>query len=395
MLQRASVFLLTLLAIELLDELVFGVREASWPLIRANFHLSYVQIGILLGIPEIVAGVVEPFIGILGDLGRRRALILGGGVMFAASLFLTVISDSFLPLLMSFTIFYPASGAFVSLSQASLMDSDPTRHEQNMARWSLAGSLGNLIGPLMVSASAMTGFGWRGLFAAIGVLTLILLLSARRFQLDSTTHTAEKPELRAGLRGGFADAFRALRRWEVQRWLILLEFSDLMLDTLYGYLALYFVDVVGANQAQAGLALVVWMGVGLLGDALLIPLLERVRGLNYLRFSVLAELILYPMFLLVPGLLPKLVILALLGIFNAGWYSILQAQLYSAMPGQSGTVLAVSNISGLVASLIPLGVGLAAERFGLGSAMWLLLLGPVALLVGLRRAKDVELPTED
>ena len=46
------------------------------------------------------------------------------------------------------------------------------------------------------------------------------------------------------------------------------------------------------------------------------------------------------------------------------------------MPGQSGTTLAVKNVSGLVAALIPLGLGLAAERFGLGNAMWLLLLGP-------------------
>jgi hypothetical protein len=38
----------TLLAIELLDELVFGAREAAWPLIRDQLSLSYTQIGLLL-----------------------------------------------------------------------------------------------------------------------------------------------------------------------------------------------------------------------------------------------------------------------------------------------------------------------------------------------------------
>ena len=38
-------------------------------------------------------------------------------------------------------------------------------------------------------------------------------------------------------------AFAALKDKTVLRWLILLEFSDLMLDMLYGFLALYFVDV--------------------------------------------------------------------------------------------------------------------------------------------------------
>ena len=36
-----------------------------------------------------------------------------------------------------------------------------------------------------------------------------------------------------------------------------------------------------------------WSGLGLRGDFLLIPLLEKVRGLDYLRVSVLLELLLF------------------------------------------------------------------------------------------------------
>jgi FSR family fosmidomycin resistance protein-like MFS transporter len=55
------------------------------------------------------------------------------------------------------------------------------------------------------------------------------------------------------------------------------------------------------------------------------------------------------------------------------------------MPGQSGTVMAVGNVFGLVGGLIPLGLGLVAERFDLAVTMWLLLLGPIALLIGVGR----------
>jgi hypothetical protein len=127
-----------LLAIEFLDEFVFGTREAAWPLIRADLGLSYAQIGMLLGLPNVIGNLVEPALGILGDVWRRRALILGGGVAFALALLLTALSQSFPALLLSFILFYPASGAFVSLSQATLMDADPARHEQNMARWTFA-----------------------------------------------------------------------------------------------------------------------------------------------------------------------------------------------------------------------------------------------------------------
>jgi MFS transporter, FSR family, fosmidomycin resistance protein len=151
---------------------------------------------------------------------------------------------------------------------------------------------------------------------------------------------------------------------------------------------LYFVDVAKVTPEQAGLAVAVWSGVGLLGDFLLIPLLERIKGLYYLRWSAVIVLVLYPAFLLVPGLIPKLVILGLLGFFNAGWYAILQGKLYSEMPGQSGTVTTISNVTGLIGSLIPLGLGIAAEHWGIGAAMWLLLAGPIAMVIGLPRRKS-------
>ncbi|MFN8381353.1 MAG: hypothetical protein U0V02_05405 [Anaerolineales bacterium] len=53
-----------------------------------------------------------------------------------------------------------------------------------------------------------------------------------------------------------------------------------MLDVLYGFLPLYFVDVAGFTPAQAALSVAVWTGVGLLGDFLLIPLVERMKALT-------------------------------------------------------------------------------------------------------------------
>ena len=372
-----------LLAIEFLDEFVFGIREAAWPMIRTDLALDYAQIGLLLGIPSVVSSLVEPVLGILGDVWRRRLLILGGGAVFAVTLLLTALSHTFLALLTAFMLFYPASGAFVTLSQATLMDADAARHEQNMARWTFAGSLGVVVGPLAYGAAARIGLSWREPFVLSAGLTLILLAIASRYRF---TNGRSKPK-ETGFKTGVMEAVHALQRSEVLRWLTLLQFSDLVLDILLGFLALYLVDVGDATPLQAGAAVAVWAGVGLLGGLLVIPLLTRVRGLVYLRFSALVELVLLPAFLLTSPVWVKLVLLALLGFFNAGWYSVLMAQLYSAMPGRSGTVMTVSNVFGLVGGLIPLGLGLAAERFGLEVTMWFLLLGPIALLMGVPRSR--------
>ncbi|AKG21175.1 MFS transporter [Calothrix sp. 336/3] len=381
----SKVFLLTIifLIIEFLDELVDGVYSPALPLIRSDLHLDYTQIGMLLTIPNTIGSIIEPILGIWADIGQRRQLILGGGVAFATALSLISLSHSFSLLLTALVLFNPASGAFVSLSQATLMEIEPKRHEQNMARWALAGSVGNVVGPLIFAFALGLTNSWRSAFFILAILTMLSLVVLWQYRQTIPNTPSQIDEPVAGLGEGIGNAMKALKRREVLLWLTLLQFSDLMLDVLRGFVALYFVDVVGASNTQGSLAITIWLGFGLLGDFLLVPLLERVRGITYLKLSAMVVLLAYPAFLLVPSINIKLSILGLLGLFNAGWYSILKGQLYTAMPGKSGTVLTLSNLFGLVGGLIPLGLGLLAQYYGLGSTMWLLLIAPIALLMGL------------
>lgn len=371
------------LTIEGLDELVDGVWGAAYPLIRNDLHLSYLQVGLLLTIPTIVSSLIEPILGILADLGQRRQLILGGGIAFALALFLISLSDHFFGLLAALLLFYPASGGFVTLSEATLMNMEPTRHEYNMARWALAGSVGNVIGPLALASAIAFDQSWRSVFLGLAVLTILLVKILWYYPIIPAIASAPIDHPLHSFNQGIHHAINALKRPQVQRWLTLLQFADLMLDVLQGFLALYFVDVAGATSTQASLAITVWLGFGLLGDFLLIPLLERIQGLNYLRVSTIIVLCLYPAFLVIPNITIKLVMLGLLGFLNSGWYSILQGRLYTAMPGQSGTVMTLNNLAGLVGGLMPLALGWVAQEYGLSQTMWMLLAAPIALLIGL------------
>jgi MFS transporter, FSR family, fosmidomycin resistance protein len=261
---------LIFLLIEFIDELVFGVGEIALPFIRNDLNLTYTQIGLLLSVPGIIAAFIEPFIGILGDIWKRRTLIVTGAVLFTASLALTAVSTTFALLLFSFVLFFPSSGAFVSLSQANLMDSEPTRHEQNMARWTFAGSLGVLAGPLLLGLFVYFGLGWRGTYAALASFSTLCLLAALRYLPPDKISSPSFPTLRIFF-DGFRAAFSALKRMDVWRWLLLLEFADLMMDVLFSYLALYFVDVVHVTESQAGIAVTVWLAMGLITDFLFIP----------------------------------------------------------------------------------------------------------------------------
>lgn len=368
------------LLVELVDELVDGASGAAWPFLRHDFGLSYVQVGLLLTVPAVLANLIEPVFGLLADAGRRRTIVLAGGVCFALSLGLTAAATGFWSLLASFMLFYPASGAFVSLTQAAWMDADPTRREQNMTRWSLAGSVGNVVGPLLVSLSLTLGLGWRpvyGLLAVAALLALGLLWPGRSLSVTGQPDDSEEG-------AGFLDSLRGLlgqlRRAEVWDAMLLLEGSNLMLDIFRTFVALYFMDAAGASPAQAGLAVAVLTGVGLLGDALVIPLLERVTGVAFVRWSALLVAVLFAAFLLAPPVWAKLTLLGLIGLFTSGWYAVLHARLYSLLPERSGAVMALSSLAGLLAAGIPTMLGVLADRYGVQNALWLLLLGPLLLI---------------
>jgi len=372
---------LVLLAIELLDELVGGSRAAAWPLIRHDLHLGYAEIGLVLALPGLFGSALDPLIGLAGDTRRRGMLMAAGGIAFAVSAVLSAAAVGFWALLVALLIGNPATGAFVSLAQATLMDSEPTQRERNMARWTVAGSIGYVVGPALIAGGVALGLGWRGVLAGLGLAAVPLALAARSLAGHPT-----------GGHVPFGRFLGALRDREVLRWLALLEATDLLGDVFHGFLALYFVDVAGTGPVEAALAVAVWTGAAFAGDLALLPLLRRMNGRAYLRASALAVLAVYPVFLLVPSTHAKLVLLVPLGLLNAGWYAIPKAGLYTALPGRSGTAVAVAGIGGLAGALVPAALGFLAAGVGLAPTMWLLLIAPAGLLAGLPRRAAVSEP---
>jgi FSR family fosmidomycin resistance protein-like MFS transporter len=162
--------------------------------------------------------------------------------------------------------------------------------------------------------------------------------------------------------------------------LTLLQLTDLLGDVFLGFAALYLVDV-GASPQLAVVGVGILIAASLLGDAFLLPVLERVDSLRYLRWSASAALVAYPAFLLVGSFPAKLLLLLVpIGIVRAGWYSIPQAHVYSELPARGGIAVAIGAPADLIGSLLPLAIGVGAQRFGSGAAMWLLLAGPLAVL---------------
>jgi FSR family fosmidomycin resistance protein-like MFS transporter len=171
------------------------------------------------------------------------------------------------------------------------------------------------------------------------------------------------------------------------RWMILLQLSDLLLDVLTGYLPLYFTDVTGLPVAQASLMMSVLMLASLISNIALIPILERYPGRNLVRISAGVTGILYAGWLLAPWLWVKVGMIILIKLVTLGWYEVLQGEAFAVVPGRSGTVMAINSVIGVMGGGISFLIGWVAAQAGLPAAMWILLLGPISLVLFVPRSK--------
>lgn len=354
------------------DELANGVRGAALPDIQHGLGLSYAAVGLLTSVPIVVGGLLElP----LGFLSRRRLVVLGGGAVFVATLSAIPFATS-LPLLLAlFVLFYPASGAFVSLTQAGLMDAWPERRSQVMARWDLAGSAGAVLGPPLLIVCLAVGGSWRTAYLVLAGLSAIAWLGIWRSGPPSGDGKAPAPRVR--------DVLSALRDGDTVRWLVLLQVADLLVDVATGFVAVYLVNVAHATPTVAALAVAIRFLAGLGGDAVLTVILERADDLPVLRLSAVAAAVLYPAFLFVPGVTVKLILLVPLSAATACWYPILNARLFGSQGEGSSVAVTLSSVASLVGGAGPFVVGLAASHLGLTWAMAGLIVAPLAILVSL------------
>ncbi len=375
-----------LYGVELLDELIYGLHDAALPYLKDQFNLTYTQLGLLFTLPGLVAMLIEPLIGFSADTKHRRNWVLIGIVATSIGLLAIAFSQTYLTILIAFCVMAPASGAYVNLAQGTLIDQNPDRAEHTMARWVLLGAIGVAVSPIVLTAVFSLSGTWRIAYLLLAVVACvyIFLLTKPKFNAHDGADDESIP-----LRDMKKYLIEALRNRSLIKWIVLTELADLMLDKLLEQVGVYFHDVAGVSLTEASAAVSVFTIGWLIGNIILVPLLERVNGLKILRVTTLIVLVSYTLFLIAPIVLIKYILIGLTSLCTSSWYTILRAKSYESLPGRSGAVMAVSSLLGGINLFVPVIIGAVADAIGLQAAMWLLLIGPIALMFGLRENRSM------
>lgn len=382
-----------LLSTAMLDELTFGFLVVGLPLARDRFHMTYEQVGLLFAVGAVAALIIEPAVNLASDHVSKRVPILGGMFCLVLAFALAGLSRNYALLLLAVALTYPAIGAAVGLAQAALVEQRPTAATRTLARWTLLSSVGDLLSPLVVAATASAGGGWPALSLVGAILWLFasgITLPLPFPQSVVSRETIDEPSSSAwaGMRQAIV---AALRDRALLRWMGILLMATMVDEIFLGFTGLLLHDRLHATVATTSLILALSMIGGMAGLIALERILERrpnqqrtgIRLLPWLALLTLAGIV---TLLFAPTLWLAAAALFAIGLGATGWYPVARAATYDRLPGRTGLARAITGLIAPVELILPVLVGVLAERFSLVVALAFLGLAPIGVLLLIPRA---------
>ena len=380
-------------ALLLSDFMCRQVLAAVFPLLKAEWALSDTQLGALSSVVALTVAVLTVPLSVLADrYGRRRAVLLMAGLWSLATLG-SALAAGYGQLLGARVLVGVGEAAYGSVGLAIVLSVFPPHRLAALSgAFTAGGSFGAVLGIFLGGALAHR-FGWRPAVAAMAVLGLVLLVVFRVLVTDERLARHAQPDAADG-------APDAQTRAPLSAVLsppavlcaylgngLQLFLAGSLIAWLPSYLQRAYVLPAGTAAALAA-ALLLLMGVGMIGCGLLTDRLARTRSVRRwttaIGYAVASLVLLGAGFSLPPG--PAQLALIGAGAFftagTSGPAGALVAQLTPASVRASalGMLAMANNLIGLAAG--PVVTGILADRIGLAAALrWVPVVSAVALAV--------------
>jgi MFS transporter, FSR family, fosmidomycin resistance protein len=150
------------------------VLPPLFPFVRADFGVSYTELGIAIAIFNILTGLLQTPGGFLVDRFSARAVLIGGLLLGAASLAGAAFVSSFYVFVAMFALLGVANATYHPADYSLLSGRvSPPRMSQAYSIHIFAGFAGTAAAPatLLILAGSL---GWRGAFLAAAALGLVV-----------------------------------------------------------------------------------------------------------------------------------------------------------------------------------------------------------------------------
>ncbi|QRM53564.1 MFS transporter [Sinorhizobium sp. BG8] len=334
----------------MLNDIMQSLLTSLYPLLKANYALDFVQIGLLTMAFQVTASLLQPVVGLVTDRWPMPFSLPAGMASTFVGLFLLAYAHSFPVLVAGACLIGLGSAVFHPESSRVARIASGGRHGLAQSLFQVGGNAGTAIGPLL-AAFIVLPFGQSSVawFSAVALLGMIILTWVGRWYAGERLRTAghPAPSRDLPLPGGRV-------AWALAVLVLLTTTKNVYMASISSYFTFYTIDKFGLTVQEAQLMLFLFLGASAVGVFLGGPIGDRFGARFVIWFSIL-------------GVIPFALLLPYANLFWTGVLSVLIGLIFSS---------AFSAIVVFAQELVPGRVGLIAGVFfgfafgagGLGAA---------------------------
>jgi FSR family fosmidomycin resistance protein-like MFS transporter len=317
----------------LLNDMIQSLVLAIYPMLKANFSLSFAQVGLITLTYQITASLLQPIVGIYTDK-RPQPYSLPVGMGFTLSgLLLMSVAPSFGVLLVAAALVGCGSSVFHPESSRVARMASGGRYGLAQSLFQVGGNAGTSLGPLL-AALVIIPHGQRSIawFSVAALVAIVVLAQVGRWY-NRHPATKKKAQVRAG--------HPSLSRQRVALAigvLVLLVFSKYFyLASINSYFTFYLIDKFHLSVQAAQIHLFVFLASVAAGTIVGGPIGDRVGRKYVIWVSILGVA---PFTLLLPyaNLFWTSVLTVLIGLVLASAFSAILVYAQELIPGNVGMV---------------------------------------------------------
>ena len=320
----------------LINDLIQSVLPSIYPMLKANYGLSFTQVGLITLTFQLTASLLQPWVGYHTDRHPKAWLLPAGSVCTLIGIVMMSVVGSFPLILLAAALIGIGSSTFHPEASRIARLASGGRFGLAQSTFQVGGNAGSAFGPLL-AAAIIIPFGqgnvaWFGLFA---VFALFVLYRISRWYANHLNLF----KLKAG-----QAATHGLSKGRVVSALVvlgLLVFSKYFyMASLTSYFTFYLIEKFDLSVASSQLHLFLFLGAVAAGTFFGGPIGDRIGRKAVIWFSILGVA---PFTLLMPhvDLFWTSVLSVVIGFTLASAFSAIVVYAQELVPGNVGMIAGV------------------------------------------------------
>ena len=365
----------------LINDLIQAVLPSIYPMLKANYGLTFTQVGLITLTFQLTASLLQPWVGYYTDRHPKPFLLPAGMICTLIGILMMSQVGSFPLILVAAGLIGIGSSTFHPEASRVARLASGGRYGLAQSTFQVGGNVGSAFGPLL-AAAIIIPFGqgnvaWFGLFAvfALGVLYAISRWYSNHLNLfklkqgQAATHGLSK--------GRVLSALVVLG---------LLVFSKYFyMASLTSYFTFYLIEKFDLSVASSQLHLFLFLGAVAAGTFFGGPIGDKIGRKAVIWFSILGVA---PFTLLLPhvDLFWTSVLSVLIGFILASAFSAIVVYAQELVPGNVGMIAGVFfglmfGFGGIGAALLGYLADIHGIEYVYGLCSFLPLLGVLAIFL--------------